>query len=135
MNIFLPIDQAEILASGEETKEYTSLVTKPEHMVWIDVFDALKDIKLAQYCYLKKDKGTGELRIVNMEGIDHNVIYAGSAFLNIFTILLKFYFHEWVVFTRYYLSIQQPELHLNTKNQAKLASIFTSNHQLPFSYN
>ena len=130
LNIFLPKEQAEILASGEETNEYTSLITEPEHMVWVDVFSELQELKLAKYCYLKKDNRTGEIRIVNMEGIDHNILHAGSALLSILPILLKFYFYEWVVFRNYYLSIAEPELHLNEAKQAKLASVFTSNDQL-----
>ena len=126
LNIFLPKKEAEILSSEEDTAEYIELMTESEHLMWSDIFYFLSEYDLAKYCYLKKNRETGELRIVNMEGIDHNFTEAGSGFLNFFPLLFQIYYRTKIDYLNHYIFIENPELHLNSNHLAALSSLLTS---------
>ena len=123
LNLFLPKKEAEIIFAGGDYEEFYEVVTEPEHMAWSDTFLFLKSLKLAKYCYLKKDQGTAELRVVNMDGIDLNITESGNELLHLLPVIFRICNRFWKESKTNYIFIEHPELHLQSSKHRHLPGI------------
>ena len=123
LNLFLPQKEAEIIFAGPDYDEFHEVITEPEHMSWSETFSILESLKLAKYCYLKKDLGTAELRVVTMDGIDLNIAEAGNELIHLLPVIFKICNRFWKESKTNYIFIEHPELHFHSSKHKSLPSI------------
>ena len=114
MNFYLTKKEAEVLFKGDDDKEYEKIMSEPEHMSWSEIFLTLQSLKLAKYCYMKKEAGGAELRVVNMDDIDLNIAESGNALLYLLPIIFRIFNRFWKEGKTNYMFIEHPELYLHS---------------------
>ena len=127
LNLFLSQKEAKIIFAGPDYDEFHEVITESEHMSWYDTFLILDSSKLAKYCYLKKDHGTAEFRVVNMDGIDLNIADAGNDLLHLLPVIFKIRYGFWKESKTNYIFIEHPELHLHSSKHKHLPNILHYN--------